>query len=207
MTICFATSITKSFLLVILHQDTVLTDGRLYYTASYEIAAMAVAGTLLRYRGWRFKDIATDRLDAGGIAIGFGAALAIVVALTIASTVLQGIAGDWKAGPAIAVQAAPLHLTPIIFVSVVNPVFEEFFVCGYVITALERGGGRYWTGVHVSVGVRLAYHLYQGASGVVTIVPMGIVFAVWYLKTRRFWPLVAAHTALDFFPFLSRTMW
>jgi membrane protease YdiL (CAAX protease family) len=43
-------------------------------------------------------------------------------------------------------------------------VFEELFVCGYVITALKERFGT-TAAINVSAGIRVFYHFYQGALG------------------------------------------
>jgi uncharacterized protein len=85
----------------------------------------------------------------------------------------------------------------VIAVSIVNPLFEEFFVSGYLITTLKQWKDP-WFAINVSVTVRLLYHLYQGPPGVVAILPIGFVFAQWYDRTGRLWPLVIAHALFDY---------
>jgi uncharacterized protein len=85
----------------------------------------------------------------------------------------------------------------VIAISIVNPLFEEFFVSGYLITTLKQWRHP-WFAINVSVTVRLLYHLYQGPPGTVTIIPIGFVFAQWYDRTGRLWPLVIAHALFDF---------
>jgi uncharacterized protein len=85
----------------------------------------------------------------------------------------------------------------VIAISIVNPLFEEFFVSGYLITTLRQWKDP-WFAINVSVTVRLLYHFYQGPSGVVAIIPLGIVFAQWYIRTGRLWPVVVAHGLFDF---------
>ncbi len=85
----------------------------------------------------------------------------------------------------------------VIAISIVNPLFEEFFVSGYLITTLKQWKDP-WFAINVSVTVRLLYHLYQGPHGVVAIIPLGFVFAQWYNRTGRLWPLVIAHALFDF---------
>jgi uncharacterized protein len=85
----------------------------------------------------------------------------------------------------------------VIAVSIVNPLFEEFFVSGYLITTLKQWRHP-WFAINVSVTLRLLYHLYQGPSGTVTIIPIGFVFAQWYNRTDRLWPLVVAHALFDY---------
>ena len=53
-----------------------------------------------------------------------------------------------------------------------------------------------WVAINVSVVVRLLYHLYQGPIGVLTIVPMGLLYGYLYSRTRQLWPLVVAHVLL-----------
>jgi membrane protease YdiL (CAAX protease family) len=81
--------------------------------------------------------------------------------------------------------------------SLINPVFEEVFVCGYVISALKARRGL-TTAVNVSAGVRVSYHFYQGAVGVIGIAPMALLFAYWFARTGRLWPLIVAHALQDF---------
>jgi uncharacterized protein len=85
----------------------------------------------------------------------------------------------------------------VIAISIVNPLFEEFFVSGYLITTLKQWKDP-WFAINASVTVRLLYHLYQGPSGVKAIIPLGFVFAQWYIRTGRLWPLVIAHALFDF---------
>jgi uncharacterized protein len=59
------------------------------------------------------------------------------------------------------------------------------------------------TGVNVSVAIRLVYHLYQGAIGVVTIIPFGLIVTWWYARTGKLWPILVAHAAIDFMGLLQ----
>jgi len=54
-----------------------------------------------------------------------------------------------------------------------------------------------WTAINVSTVVRLLYHLYQGPIGIVTIVPMGLIYGYTYARTRQLWPLIFAHVLID----------
>ena len=89
--------------------------------------------------------------------------------------------------------------------SVVNPFFEETIVVAYLMGALLNQDNP-WRAINVSVGLRLLYHLYQGVTGVISIVPVGLVFSYYYFKKRKLWPLVFAHGVMDFVAlvFLSR---
>jgi membrane protease YdiL (CAAX protease family) len=54
-----------------------------------------------------------------------------------------------------------------------------------------------WVAINTSVVVRLLYHLYQGPIGIMTIVPMGLLYGYVYSRTRQLWPLVVAHVLVD----------
>lgn len=84
----------------------------------------------------------------------------------------------------------------VFLASTVNGIFEELFVAGYIITALKEARG-VWIAINVSTVVRLLYHLYQGPIGVITIVPMGLLYGYLYARTRQLWPLIFAHVLVD----------
>ena len=104
---------------------------------------------------------------------------------------------DLEAAAARAPKADPgLRMQLVFLVSVVNGIFEELFVAGYIITSLTARRGM-WTAINVSVVVRLLYHLYQGPIGILTVVPMGLLYGYVYSRTRQLWPLIVAHVLLD----------
>jgi len=80
--------------------------------------------------------------------------------------------------------------------SIVNALYEEFFVTGYLVTTL-KDRGHPWAAINLSAAIRLVYHLYQGEQALVSILPLGLVFAFWYARGGRLWPLVVAHAVLD----------
>jgi len=92
------------------------------------------------------------------------------------------------------VATAPIGI--VVGVSVINAAFEEIFVSGYVITALKPLRGPTFA-LNVSVAIRVLYHLYQGQLGVLSVLPLGLIFAYWYVRTGRLWPLVVAHAIAD----------
>jgi len=91
------------------------------------------------------------------------------------------------------------HIPPLtsVTVSVVNGAFEELFVVGYMMSALARMKKSAWFCVNVSTAMRLAYHLYQGPLGVLSVVPTGLIFAFWFARTKRLWPIIGAHILMD----------
>lgn len=175
-----------------------------YFIVCYELVAFALIAMVLLARGWDLRRINCRPS----------------IALTIAGVVLfaldwvfYGITWQYAAAvfpDAFLVDGRPydaspvsptISLTAIIVLSIVNPVFEEVLVVGYVVEAL-RGRRSAWFAIHLSTAVRLVYHLYQGPVGVLTIVPIGFAFAWLYARFGRLWPLIVAHALLDFVPLM-----
>ena len=51
--------------------------------------------------------------------------------------------------------------------------------------------------------LRGSYHLYQGFGGFVGNAIMGLIFGLWFLRTRRVWPLIVAHSVIDAVSFIG----
>ncbi|MEU6072738.1 CPBP family intramembrane glutamic endopeptidase [Micromonospora sp. NPDC047074] len=91
----------------------------------------------------------------------------------------------------------------LILAAVQNSVLEEVIVVGYLTTRLRQLQWRVGAIVATSALLRGSYHLYQGFGAFVGNVVMGVVFSLFYLRTRRVMPLVVAHTLLDIFAFVG----
>jgi membrane protease YdiL (CAAX protease family) len=111
----------------------------------------------------------------------------------VLSVTIPGLATTAQSG---GVAATGLDLTSVIAVSVVNGIFEELLVTGYIISFLKDRAGIHMA-INVSVAIRLLYHLYQGVVGVIAIIPMGLIFAYWYARGGSLWALIIAHIFLD----------
>ena len=89
-----------------------------------------------------------------------------------------------------------LNISVIIAISIVNSIFEETIVVGYIISKLRDKKGVFFA-INVSILVRFLYHLYQGPMAALSIIPLGILFAFVYVKWKNIWPLIIAHIILD----------
>ena len=79
---------------------------------------------------------------------------------------------------------------------------EEVIAVAFLTEKLKLIGSTFWSIVLVSALLRGSYHLYQGFGGFVGNVVMGIVFAIYYQKTRRLAPLLIAHFVMDLVVFV-----
>ncbi|MDG4791108.1 CPBP family intramembrane metalloprotease [Micromonospora sp. WMMD1102] len=84
-----------------------------------------------------------------------------------------------------------------------NAILEEVVVVGYLLTRLRQLGWRIGAVIAASALLRGSYHLYQGFGAFVGNAVMGVVFALFFLRTKRVLPLVVAHTLLDVVAFVG----
>jgi|GEM_PF-356347 membrane protease YdiL (CAAX protease family) len=173
-----------------------------------EIASLVVLGWFLWRRGWTLRLLGvvwTERPVKRSLALAIGHQALWTVALILCAmvpvaliyAVLAQVVPESMAATAAPFVAPGIGLGAILAVSVVNPIFEELFVCSYLVSRLAPRYGA-WTAIHVSTAIRLTYHLYQGPIAALSIVPVGLVFAYWYVQRKQLWPVIAAHAYFDF---------
>ena len=174
-----------------------MTDPRLWGLVLNELIVCGVLGLFLYARDWTFERLGfvfhwTDVLWSLVL-------FASVYAVFYAAWHLL----SWFSVPLprVHVVSSGVSVQTVIALVIVNPVFEEVFVAGYIIAALKDVRGQTFA-INVSVAIRLLYHLYQGVTGVLSIIPMGLIFAYWFARKGRLWPLIAAHAIMDVAPLM-----
>ena len=177
-------------------QGALATEPRLWGLILHETIVLVVLGLFLNARDWtpkrlglvpKWSDVPWSVVLIAGVYLAFYAAW---YGLAFVSPELLHAAAQAK------IVSSGVSPATIIAMVLVNPFFEEVFVAGYVITALK--GVRSATfAINVSVAIRLMYHLYQGVTGVLAIIPMGLIFGYWFARTGRLWPLIGAHAIMD----------
>ena len=198
--VAFALFIVSSAVAVLRH------DGRFEMTTAhlasgivYEMTFLGIACWILHLRGWNLARLGLE-FSPGAALAGLPLMLAYLLLywftlLTIASFVPNAHLSD-----ALQVRwLAPLPLTVTFLI--LNSVYEELLVTGYVITALEHEGAA--VAITVSTLLRFSYHLYQGPVAALTILPMGLLFGTVYWRSRSLWPLMVAHTLVNLFSVLA----
>ena len=106
------------------------------------------------------------------------------------------------AGITVQVQPAGLDATwwtiPVLLGSALQAgLLEEVIAVGYLSERLRDLRWSVPAIIAASSLLRGSYHLYQGFGPFAGNVVMGVVFALWYQRTRRVMPLVVAHTVMD----------
>ncbi len=94
----------------------------------------------------------------------------------------------------------------LILAAVANAVLEEVVVVGYLLTRLRQLAVRLPWAIAASAVLRGSYHLYQGFGGFLGNAIMGVVFGLFFTRTRRVMPLIVAHSLLDIVAFVGWTL-
>lgn len=78
-----------------------------------------------------------------------------------------------------------------------NAFHEELLVRAFLISELDDLYHRTWLAVGVSVALQTSYHLYQGLPAALAHIPTFLLFSVYYVRTRRIFPVILAHMFVD----------
>ena len=161
-------------------------DAQIWGTVVYELVMGAVIWmAILRPRGWTWPDLAVHP-SKGSTLLGVILAAGVLVVWLAFEALVGKVDVKLEGG-----------LLSILAVSLVNSLFEELLVLGYVVQALRPRFGL-TTAMSVSLALRVAYHLYQGPIAVIPIAFCGIVLTLVYVRMGRLWPAIVAHAILDF---------
>lgn len=130
--------------------------------------------------------------------VGWGVALTAVIGIPGLALYLGAVATGFN----LQVSASGLTETwwrPFVLVLAAagNGAAEEILVVGYLLVRLRQIGVPPAVALVGTALLRGSYHLYQGFGGGLGNLVMGLVFALWWMRTRRLWPLILAHTLLD----------
>lgn len=162
----------------------------------FEVVQSLFLVWFLKVRGWTLEKIGLQ-VSGRGTLVGMVLLGILVLNNVLVDFLVQFLPIDMRmAILQYPTPAADLSKQLILTVSVVNGIFEEVFVVGYVVAALMPVRGP-WTAINVSTGIRLLYHLYLGPVAFLLIVPMGLLFAWMFARTRALWPLIVAHILMD----------
>ena len=168
-------------------------DGSLVGLILIELALGAIALAVLRFRGYALADLLPTPTWQG-CAIGV---LLFIVTTLAWGAVAQCFPADAFAHQPIAdmVSGKRVTLPVVIALSMVNGLYEETFLLGYLMRGFRAAGPSLAIGL--SVLVRVMYHLYQGPLGAVSVLVYGLVVGLFYWRTGKLWPAVFAHTLAD----------
>jgi membrane protease YdiL (CAAX protease family) len=182
-----------------------LTERELAWGLGFELLLSAGFGLWLWRRGWRPQVSATLPFGPRDLARGMGLWVLAILSVAVWAAICREIMPDLiTIADQTEVIGAPRPWITVPF-SIFNAVFEELLWLAIGLVAFRRLGLP--LAGAISVGLRVFAHAYQGPLALVTIVPIGIVFTAYYIRTRRLWPVVVAHAFQDILAFelLRRT--
>jgi membrane protease YdiL (CAAX protease family) len=176
--------------------DAVFSTSRLLRLFGVEAPIAFACLWFLRQKGWSLEAVTRpieylDCLRATGLLLI--SSLAYVVAWY----------GSWVIAPSIVSSAAAAagHLRgrpewwAVALVSLTNPLFEEFLYLAFLARVLEAESPA--LAVSASTLARVLVHTYQGPFSLLSILPVGLTFSTYYVRSHRVWPPVLAHVAMD----------
>lgn len=172
-----------------------VTEAGLRALVVYEAVILAALLPLLRVRGWQRAHFGAT-WHGWDLPAGVLLTTLVFAACVAVDGVLRGLADVALPSPD-ALVARDIPIATIALASALNALFEELFLCGHLIGVLKPARGAAFA-INASTALRLSYHLYQGAPSI-AVIPIGLLFAAWYVRTGRLWPLVLAHAAFDVF--------
>ncbi len=141
---------------------------------------------------WTSRDVAV------ALPLALGSVLAFRLAFPMALGVAEMAAGRPAQLPDIGNYLIGTSVSmATVLDQVVNGVFEELIVRGYLMTEVRRITGSMIFAILCSVAVQCSYHLYQGGPRAFAHIGGFMVFACYYAKTNRLLPPVLAHIAMD----------
>ena len=154
------------------------------------------AGFALRRVGLDGRRPGRDTLHSFGLAAligipGLGLYLLGRVAGITPDVAPSTLTDDWWRIPVLILSAAA------------NSWAEEVVMIGYLLTRFRQLGWSENRSALVAAVVRGCYHLYQGVGAFVGNVVMGLVFARYWQRTNRLWPLVGAHLVIEIVAFVG----
>jgi uncharacterized protein len=175
------------------------TTSKFLVLIAFEVISLSLAACLLFCRGWTWEKLNFEvswKLTGAGLlllAIYYGGYPCVFYMVGELTGTTQSLL---EASSRFTTDAASLV---ILAGSAINAVFEETVAVGYVVRALEKQGALF--AIIISTFLRFVYHTYQGPIAVVSILPLGALFAFVYWHWGRLWPLVFAHFMADIFAF------
>jgi membrane protease YdiL (CAAX protease family) len=181
-----------------------LVDLALQLTGVLQLVSWGALGAYLLLRaGVRLRDVGLDRRCPGRDALGAAGLAALIGVPGLGLYLVAQAAGA-------SLTIAPTTLTdtwwrlPVLILSAcANSWAEEVVMVGYLITRLRQLGWSENRSLIAQSVLRGGYHLYQGLSGFLGNIVMGLVFGRVWQRTNRLWMLVGAHALIDVVAFLG----
>ena len=167
-----------------------LSNADVLRTVAVELVSLGATLWFGSIRGW---SLATFGLHISWK--GTAAGVLLFAGLLVAGTLLSSALNLFHPRKAIT-RFVGMTLPFAVLLSVVNPIFEETIESGYFIHALQHFG--MWPAVLASAVITCFLHAYLGIDAVADVLLPRVIFGLVYWRWRQLWPIVLAHSLLDF---------
>lgn len=174
-------------------------DEGVWWLLQYEGIVLVLAIAFLWVRGFDFS-LLGFRPTWSQTLIGLGLGLFAIFLFQFTWEFCEFILGDLDVAAVPLLENVSVGFGAVMGIVILNSLYEELFVTGYVVARLEPLRGAVFA-LNASVALRMSYHLYQGFQGVISIIPLGLLFAGFFVYTRRLWPLMVGHGTINFIYF------
>jgi uncharacterized protein len=178
-------------------------DNEVLQIIYYELMVLVIVVSILKWQGRSFNNfgfsITIDKITMGLVLFVINYFVYILLFKLFGDFILSInlISGNTSDSISYSIDISAI---PLLLFSVFNPLFEEFILVGYVVTAIREKFGLL-SSLILSVGFRLSFHIYQGPIILLSILPMGILFTLYFWHKRSIVPLIIAHGIMDFLSF------
>ena len=178
-------------------------DNQILQIIYYELVVLLLVISILKWQGRSFTNFGlgftVDKVTMGFVLFIVNYFLYVLLFRLFGDFVLS--LNVFNSGTTESISySIDVSALPLLLFSVFNPLFEEFILVGYVVTAIRKKFGLISCLV-LSVGFRLSFHIYQGPIILLSILPMGILFTIYFWHKRSIIPLIIAHGLMDFLSF------
>lgn len=169
----------------------------------FALVPVALAVYLLASDGAPLRRLGLDRARPTRDVLA-GVGLALVIGLPGLGLYVLGRTLGINAEVVPAPESVYWWTLPVLLLSAVqNAVVEEVIAVGYLLARLRDLRWGPWAAIAASAVLRGTYHLYQGFGQALGNAVMGALFAWWFQRTGRLWPLIVAHMLLDIGAFVG----
>lgn len=171
--------------------------------AVYEITSVICIAVFLKWQGRSLKaygfSISIGKITAGFILFTLSYIIYLILFTLLGDIVLSF--NQFITSAAVSATGGinfyvDLNILLLFSFSIINPIFEEFILVGYIVTSLKKNHSL-TTCILVSSVCRLSFHTYQGSIILLSILPMGIIFVIYYWYKKSITPLIIAHSIID----------
>jgi membrane protease YdiL (CAAX protease family) len=161
-----------------------------YFIVIYELIALTIIIYILKKRKWNIQNFNLDfKLNVLFIAL-----ILVILRYSLNFILYESLTFFNLFNPELIPQTEfvfSISTFSIVLMLIVNSIFEETILIGYLFKRLER--------LHIaiiiifSLLIRLSFHTYQGTAEIPRVIALGLVLGLYYGLYKKLLPVILAH--------------